>query len=517
MGASDVPEVWVWDEHTREPLEGVTVVVNGVVTVTSSEGRATGWEDEAPYDVHVFGEGYTYVSLFGAEEQSLFVPLARHTRARIAKQEEGDECVADDEDLQARPDTPESCGGTTGRACLCYQLEGLDVVRGAQNFDLTPSFGDTKVALSGVALGNSLLDLNFDLILGPEVVRDLGVLADDVSVPSGVTLEFNGEALVDSYVATAPAGDRLVWTVGGRVTLTAILPDILGQIGGDLQIGPIIALVLPFFDDFYSGVAPPLTMDPEGTFPVRDPELTLRVPTQRRTEVAMPTLPELPRGWTDTAIVLGGVLVPGQGFVPTGISGGADATDGEVADGAIDGDLDEPGVQPLPLSMAPMHGPILSSGSRYMVAAVALMLDDGFDGAPASATSGVIRTYEAGSALPSDVTFEQDAFLPFALDAAWSEEERTLSLGDGSADLYRVVFEGERARRWVVYAPSGTTSLTLPAPTDALDFIDHSARGDVTVVGVTLRELSYDAILRADSRNLGDLFAVISGFSILGI
>ena len=37
----------------------------------------------------------------------------------------------------------------------------------------------------------------------------------------------------------------------------------------------------------------------------------------------------------------------------------------------------------------------------------------------------------------------------------------------------------------------------------------------MTVVGVTLRELSYDAILRADSRNLGDLFAVISGFSIL--
>ena len=213
-------------------------------------------------------------------------------------------------------------------------------------------------------------------------------------MPSGVTLEFNGEALVDSTSQQRrPVTD---WSGRWWASHSRRSCDILGQIGGDLQIGPIIALVLPFFDDFYSGVAPLLTMDAEGTFFVRDPELTLRVPTRVVRRSRCRRSPAAPCGWTDTAIVLGGVLVPGQGFVPTGISGGADATDGEVADGAIDGDLDEPGVQPLPLSMAPMHGPILSSGSRYMVAAVALMLDDGFDGAPASATSGVIRTYEAG-------------------------------------------------------------------------------------------------------------------------
>lgn len=512
-----ITTVWVWDEHSRTPIEGATVVVNGEARTTFAGGAVGGWQSEPPYEVHVFAEGYTYVSLFGVDESSIYVPLAPHTRAQIAQLGEDGVCASEDPDLVATADASESCGGTTERACLCYALENVDVVRGTPDYALTPVFGDTQVALSGFALGNSLLDLNFDLILGPEITRDLGALADDAAVPSGVTLEFNGEGLVESYVATAPAGERLVWTVGGRVTLTAILPDILGQIGGTLEVGPLIALVLPFFEDFYSGVSSPVAMNAAGTFPVRDPALELRVPTQRRTQVDVPSLPELPRGWTDTVIVLGGVLVPGQGFVPTGISGGADATGDEEPDGEIDADADEAGLQPLPLAMAPMHGPTLSAHSQYMVAAVALMLNDDFEGAPAQASAGVLRTLEPGSLVPSDVDFGVDAFPSFSFGAEWSFATRTLELGEGDADMFRIVFEGQRERRWIVYAPAGTTSITLPAPSGDLDFVDHTANEDVTVVGVSLRDLDYADVVRADHRNLSDLFAYISGFSILGL
>lgn len=518
--ASDALLVWVFDENRRVPLEGARVLVGASEFVTGGDGTVS-VPTAGPSDVHVFAEGYAHVSVLGVEGRSVAIPLPVNARAQITRPPTAEQCVATDASLTATFQS-EGCGGPGEPDCLCFELENVDVVAGAPSFAELPAFGDTEVTISGFSLGNSLLDLNFDLILGPSVDRTLGPpINQDGDIPSGVTLRFNGDPLIGTFVATAPVGARSLWTIGGRIALNDILLDVVGSLSGDLDIGAIIATVLPFFENFYSDVSPRLPLLAEGTFPVRDPELALSVPTQRRVAIEVPTLPELDRGYADTLIVLGGALVPGEGFVPLGITGGADATGSDTADGEVDGDTSTPEKDPLAMAMAPMHGPTLSSGSRYMFAGVSLLLDD-YDGAPREASSGLIRLLEPGAPLPSTVQLGGEGFPAFALGSAWggADASRTLSLGEGDAgfDLLRVVFRDDQDHLWIVYAPGDTNTIAMPSVEAIAPAEDRTAADRVNVVGITLRDgTSYDALLTADATHLGDLFTYVSGFSILGL
>ena len=516
----DTVLVWVFDESRREPIARARVLVGDEEFVTDTTGAAfvpaTG-----PVDVHVLADGFAYVSVLGVTGNSVAVPLPVNARAQFSRPATAEECVASDPSLTATFQS-EGCGGAGQEDCLCFELENVDVVAGAPSFAALPAFGDTEVTISGFSLGNSLLDLNFDLILGPSVDRTLGPpINQDGDIPSGVTLTFNGDALIGSFVATAPVGARSLWTIGGRIALNDILLDVVGSLSGDLDIGAIIATVLPFFENFYSDVSPRLPLLAEGTFPVRDPELALSVPTQRRVAIEVPTLPALDRGFADTLIVLGGALVPGEGFIPLGITGGADATGNATPDGEVDGDTDTPEKDPLSMAMAPMHGPTLSSQSRYMFAGVSLLLDD-YDGAPREASSGLIRLLEPGAPLPETVELGADGFPSFALGSSWSgaEGDRTLSLGDGETgfELLRVVFRDAQDHLWIVYAPGDTDAIVMPSAARIAPAEDRTALDRVNVVGITLREgVSYDTLLTADATHLGDLFTYVSGFSILGL
>lgn len=516
----DTVTVWVIDENRRTPIEGATVWDGEAAVLTDENGVARVGAVNPPVDVHVFAEGYAYVSVYGVSTPTLAVSVPAHARALITQPPNAEACVPSSEDLTATYQST-ACGGAGEPACLCFELENVDVVAGSPSFATIPDFGDTEVTISGFSLGNSLLDLNFDLILGPSIDRELGPpINTDGEIPSGVTLTFNGERLIPSFVATAPAGSRSLWTIGGRIALNDILLDILGAVGGDIDIGQIIATVLPFFENFYSDVTPRIDLAAEGTFPVRDPGLELAVPTQRPVAIDLPGLPTLDRGWADTAIVLGGVLVPGEGFVPLGITGGSDATASTDADGQVDGDEDTDAIDPLRMAMAPMHGPTLSPSSRYMFAAVSLLLDD-YDGAPREASSGAIVVLEPGAALPETITFDE-GFPAFALGSAWggADGDRTLTIAeaDTSFDLYRVVFRDENDHLWIAYAPGDASTIRLPAPTETLAFEDRAARNRVNVVGVTLRDdVAYSDVLTADATNLTDLFSFVSGFSILGL
>ncbi len=326
---------------------------------------------------------------------------------------------------------------------------------------------------------------------------------------------------MDSFIATAPAGERTVWSVGGTVQLSTVLLDILPNLDGGLAIGPIIAEVLPLFEEFYSGVTAPVALTDGGTFPVRDPGLSLDVPTQRRVAIHTPELPRIGAGWADTGIFLGGALVPGEGLVPLGISGGSDVVGRDEADGLIDGDVSTDEQDPVRMSMAPIHGSINAPATRYAFISVALMLDDTLADAPREATSGIVTVLDAGEPLPADLTFDRATFPQLAEGSTWDGATRTVVLDapDDGFDMYRLVFRGDDDQLWIVYADGARGTLTLPAPSDALVFDDRTARNRLNIVGVTLREESVDyaGLVEANGANLMDLFAYVEGFSILGL
>jgi len=516
--------VIVFDESTRAAIEGASVLLVGddftETGLTDDAGRVR-WDDLDGGDLHVFADGYAYVSVYGLEDGTHAVALTPTQRARITEVRDG--FVCDTEDPFTTLDETE-CGSGDLPPCLCYELENIDVVKGVPSFENVAGGGELDISLSGFSLGNTLLDLNFDLIVGPNIERIIPPnpvinLDDPVDIPSGVTMYFNNSPFVDSFIGTAPAGERTLWSIGGSVPLGETLVELLPSLSGDLEFGPIIAAVLPLFEDFYSGVTESVTLTPGGTFPVRDPGLVLEVPTQRRLEVDAPALPEVGEAWADTFIVLGGALVPGEGFVPTGVSGATDVVGRGAADGIVDADEDEDGNQNPFISMAPIHGSINTSSTQYLFASVALTLGD-VPGAPREATSGLLTAIEPGGALPSVLEYGREAFPPIPAGSSWSndEGERTLALEGNGADwaFYRVVFRGDGDRLWVVYVPADTESVVLPEPAE--DYEDRVARGRANVVGVGFRgdAVTYGELFEANGTNLPELFELVDRFAVAG-
>jgi len=527
---ADEARLLIVDETTLLPINNADVLLFSVDEVESVLTDDDGFASIGP-DVdalHVFVEGYAYVSLYHIPEGTIVLTLPPVQRARINQVRDGFVCNTEDPNITL---DETDCGTPATTPCLCYELEGIDVVKGVPDFSNVVGDGEVDVAISGFSLGNTLLDLNFDLIVGPQIRREIPPnpiinLDGPVDVPSGVTLYLNNQPFVDSFIGTAPAGRRVVWSVGGTVPLADTLRALLPSLGGNLDFGPIIAALLPLFADFYSGVTARVELDTVGTFPVRDPDVRLNVPTQRRVDIVPPQLPEITTGWADTVIVLGGVLVPGEGFVPMGISGGTDTIGRGTPDGFIDGDHETPERDPIRLAMSPIHGSVHTPATGYMIANIALMLGDGPPGAPREATSGILTALEPGEPLPRTLTFDEPTFPQLAQGSTWTNEndERTLVISDtGELDFYRVIFRGEGDRPWIVYTSVENLEIVLPIPSahEAIEeFEDRASRNRLNIVGIQMRDpdnVNLDTLLNANGTNLDELFQYVYGFSILGL
>jgi hypothetical protein len=538
------PRLWVIDEATRLPIEGAVVLVDrstpapapeepaegeGVESLrTDSTGLAALEDLEDAQWVTVVAPGYAVVTIPAQAIATVLLALPPTQFADI--QEERGRFVCDTSREGVTLDDSGECGGVAEPPCLCYDLEGVDVVRGLPGFSQVRGSGEVDVALTGFALGNNLLDLNFDLIVGPEINRlpppDSPIpLSGELGIPSGVSLFFNGSPFVDSFIGTGAAGDRILWSVGGRVFLSDVLNQILPALGGSLDFGPIIAGVLPLFDSFYSGISAPVTMQAGGTFPVRSPSLDLEVPTLRRIRIEPPALPRLGTGWSDTGIVLGGALLPGQGLLPTGITGATDTVGSRPANGRLDGDTSTPENDPLRISLAPLHGALDTPWTQYLFASVALQLGSS-TGGPRDATSGLLTLVPRGGALPPSLDLQGEAFPAFLEGAGFDGETRVLTMGtrEEPVDMFRIVVQRNR-QAWVIYAPGDQSSLTLPDPAawqgmEEGPISELLTRGRINVLALDFRTsdaIDFADVLQPDGRNLPDLYRYISGFSLIGL
>jgi hypothetical protein len=141
-------------------------------------------------------------------------------------------------------------------------------------------------------LSNQILDLNFDVIVGSSIERDISggpIPVDDLAdIPSGVTMAFNQDPIVPSYMISRWPGVTTLWSLGGRVSLSDnpnLLTEIIAQTEGDIDIGKILTTILPLFSEFYSGIEPDLTLSNtsiDQALPVISFDNTLSLPMSRR-------------------------------------------------------------------------------------------------------------------------------------------------------------------------------------------------------------------------------------------
>lgn len=485
------------DEGTYRPVAGATIVPHaGGDNVTTNENGVAHLPEAG--DFTVMAEDRSFVSVVGATGTDLIVPLPLTVRTDLELDEEAREIIYDG-------------------------LHNVDIIQGKPNFSDVTNLGELEIALNGFALGSDLLDLNFDLIIGPSVEQFLPAntplpipTEDPIDIPGGVTLYVNAQPVVARYLLVAPPGEKTLWSLGGRISISQnpnLVPDIIGSIEGNINIGQIVAIVLPFFNDFYSGLQPGIELGQEAQLPPREIDVRLAVPTARRVTIDPPELPTIGGDWVDGVLFLGGAVVPGQGFVPTGVTAALDeANPDDVADGKLDGDKTQPGDQPISLFMSPLHGGLQSQRSRYALALVALSFDQ-LDGGK-EATSVILSLSQPGEAVPREANLPRATFPAFREGSTWDAETRTATLTDAEGvDTVRLVFDGDAGNRWIVWAHPGTTEVTLPNP-DQHGFTDFE-KERVRVVGLDLEGATFDDLVATDGRDLVDVIDVTIGFAIL--
>lgn len=380
----------------------------------------------------------------------------------------------------------------------------VDGVKGGFDFDKVKTRGDIKLGIAGTAINAAITDLNFNTIIGEfvDTTIEISGITDGpttVGLPEGLIIGLGQEDFKGQYAALSDkAGPSVAWALAGRVALSKVGPIIstVSAGGDELDFGAILGAVLPFFATFDHAIVTGLNFTPaaraagdanfESVTVAPDTLMALSA------EYTMPDLPcspgafggancdtdiflltqgegdaetssvvtacpnPLPAGatcestapFTSGAVLLSGVIVPGQGLVPLGLSAGLDVIE---SGGTADGKMAQSGENAPPdgtvlLDYAPPHDGV--EGNLYVTVAIALDINQisGADDLGASIITKVSRKLE-----PTGNTFAS-SFLESQGGAFTPGNAGGVTLAKkGTADFYRVNFDDDGELEWNVW------------------------------------------------------------------
>jgi hypothetical protein len=417
---ADSLQVTVVSALDRAPIEGATVVVMdggaSETVTTDAAGRASFAAPAATADVHVFADGFNYLSVIGTSSLDLLLPLAeRSARAAV--------------------------GGFTGQ----MTFQGI---------------GALSMGVAGASLAGNLVDLDFAKLMG-QIFNVQIPQVGTIPLPAQMvaSLSFMGQdfALKETYYVAGQNGLRTGWCLGGRVD-AQVLYDLAG---GGVTIEDVVVGLLPYFSLLNHGVRPvvdvypyPLVtdsndIDADNDFAelrpdweaMLDLDLAPTTPQNLAVEVRLPALPSHAGQPMRTAIYVSGALTP-LGFTPLGMSAGQDES-GQLA--------------PMVMKMAPAYGGLQVGGYAVLV----LGFPQTAQNEMATDLTALLRVVPQ---LPALVDFEAE-FLAFPEDATYDPLDHSLVASEvAGADLYRSTLQSDEGG-WEIYlAGSGTIVYDLPPP-----------------------------------------------------
>lgn len=489
--------VVVIDELSGRPLAGARVVV-GSLTGADTDARGTALFPAAsttsPLTVSVFHADFTYLTIVDTLKADLLIPMRRHTN--------------------------EKWGGYKGK------------------FTNLSRSAEIHIGVAGTSIPGSLTDFSFDVLVGPSIPTTIefsGNKFPDAPIPSGVVIGVGGatpfkeayQALGiagacgdDAKMASGSCGTRAGWSLMGDVQLSKIAPLFDQFSGGNIDVGKLLAAILPQFKSFRSQVLPDVTFDLssatataggktvpdfaiDATFPVKN--MTPSVPLGIKAFLEVPTLPKSGGNFMEGAVILGGSMVPGRGVVPLGLTAGvdADATSTNAAlrtpDGKLNSETASDGVATL--RMAPNNGGI--EGSKYGVVAIALSLSSAGVGGASATISGLVGfydkiPYQESPSAANNLKFQAGGFVTLPEAASYDFRTGTLTTGPaiGGANVYRLAFTNSRKQRWVVYF-SGSGTVGVPPTPNLAAFPDRTMAGDADRTDLNSGQAGSDFLLTA--------------------
>ncbi len=436
-----------------------------------------------------------------------------------------------------------------------------------------PHTCEVKLGLAGTSIPGNLINLNFDLILGDMVMThiELGSNKIDQALPAGLVLGLNQTWFRQFFSPTGVPGKRVAWGLGGKLdlnTLISTLGPIISGGGGDIDVGALLASILPLFADFYTGLVPNIPVElkdkvidwndindndgddgtkhcgncaaacPDGQY--CDPkELTCKTLPSGKTRKCpdlvadYDNFPAIVGGKMplnikmdqvmkfkaadfvkgaddkyayDAVVILAGVIVKDSGLVPLGLSVGLDSKNkDDPPNGKID-DL-------ISVSVSDVAGRIPEGQVKRVAVALALNV---------SALAGGITGGSSGTKLAGQVIFfddnkfnttstiELDAF-PAPPTATWNAGERKLTWANLPAgmDYLQAIFSGSGGKNWNYMVPASASQILLPAAPAAGDRAD-----DANFVSIKLvNGASYADLVRFGSgKNIANLVELVKSF-----
>jgi hypothetical protein len=342
------------------------------------------------------------------------------------------------------------------------------------------SSGNITLGLAGASLAGGILELNLQRLLGDTFVTPLnipGVADTDIPLPGGLiayggALGFNVD-LKKTYYAQSAGGPRIAWGMAGLLPFSELLSFFQG---GDFSGENVLGQLLPLFNRFDHGAFPLVmqelprvtdTVDFDGdgdttellpdyqAFPVVG--MTPNVRQNLVTDVRISNFPTLDGEQTSLGILVGGVVLPSPGLIPTGIS----ATTDEDGDGRPD---------TRRLSIAPPHGSLV--GGRYSITAITFGSSGGGGGGPIG-PGGFSLPDEFSVALWNGQSYPANLSLGTFPDSSMTSVDdtaRTVSVNASAGPMFRVRMRGVD-RSWDVWTlgPPGMQgqfahNINIPAP-----------------------------------------------------
>lgn len=462
--ASNVAKLWnlgplgkaklrvaVANETTFAPVNGKVVAVGladqstpaAAQTVELKDGVATFENVEFPVDVHVIAAGHDAISALAITAKDgaadIVLPVRAYHHADLMYD-------------------------GTGKMLKESKLVGGDVLTGNVNYS---GEGEAGLGITSLGVSGDLLSFNIDALVGPSVKRPFHDDAPSLvnpepgkpqDIPGGVTFLLS-VPVVEGFVLAAPPGNRILWSLAGRVPLSDLGPaisSIVGAVDGGLDVGKVVSALLPYLSSFYSQIVMDVQFGDKLSSPGKTQDLAPTVPLALTTTIEPSALPKAGEGkWADLILSVAGAMMPDGQFVPLGLTAGPDALDGAKPDGIVDGDPEADGDQPMKLNYAPLHSG-LRAGKVPNFTIVHAAINVGGGDKP---EGGSIIISPIG---PIAATVKSGDFLDYSMASKWDAEKREITIAAvKGAHLYRVILTGSESRRWVVVVPAEAAGKVL--------------------------------------------------------
>jgi len=399
--------------------------------------------------------------------------------------------------------------------------------QGKFNFTNVKNEGDLKIGIAGASLPSTLLDISFSFLLSESYMKDVDTagFSGRYAIPSNIVMILGDDIVQDDYKVTTPKGNIAFWGLGSKMKMSEFIALVQSVVDDEgINMGALIRELTPYLKTFYhalktdnsttlcnkiidtedsngNGLNDDLIPDYSNKSCFPEFNLNLEKKLSLSTRIKNPKLVKLDNEFTDTAIAILGYNVDGSGFIPAGLTIGADKKE--------ETDIADQRVEDTILNYTPQYNGMEGSSASLVLLAMKLEEDkentkNKADEEPPAKIrlSGLLRNYP--NTIPTTIDLTSVNFLKTTDDASFNTPLISFT-AITDANTYRIKVKFKTGRILIIY--TSKTNFNIP------DLANLGEIKFILIQAVTTSK-TIDEILLFNDNNLDKFTNFITAFSV---